>query len=1338
MTDPNESRKTKCYYPKLGEVDKKVNPAVISETYLKYTYDSVSLYFSIRFGDELAMNATMWGQLNPGKFLESHVDKITRLFDILCNMTTKLGDKQIDVNNNGSYTPAQVIFAGPIPGEDENAAPVGMMFQLVLQAYNRVHFPSVEDQVDDEIKKEKRRHRNGVNVDEYGRLFNQYDEDDDESISVKQRLAKIAKEKNRRGPDVLAELACELYKNTYPDVVNNNNKKKTLSKKQQLQTQIYSFSGMLISEFNELCSYYSGRLIDRDQAHATFISQRPKRDGTENSSELSSTDIQNGNPCHPAEIFSLDIHIKRCKAMKAHPFYCDPNNYTRENVHGVYFPFNGKYIYRLRYTDTRPAHGFKDMENGGRKHHGIMDTYFPHIPKPNMENDPSVEAYNRANGYPIGQVDPVCHQVFTSYTESDIYECDNILKAQMQKKFAAINKLYDNNNDSDPTGRSKFEAMRKAQKDGLDVLFSYYHLKGNLSESHKAVLGWFDNYLDSNKGIAHFPLPKTTKDIDWFGFKMSSYNESFDRMFQVRTLHKHMIICLLSAFNVVSLNDPFQINPLFAGEHGIGKSWVFMAIKKLLIEGTVVMTTSKSDKADTDGTNRFSDRVEIQDEMDTDWMGGVSEGKDYDTSSRTSRTKSNLTTGESTRSRLTYNETAGTYITVEFVTKLCIAYFIAFNGSPQKKLDHGMQDRLLIHNIMKEQSDDFREKRALESDNQDIDFLEWVEKTTNRFRHNQALVMLAGRCIVAGIFPVKIDLVVCMDEFHKNEKQMSAENSGLSPLGSRLKMKYRSFCRILILLNAVSIVFESEASNQKGQPFSRYSLLELQQHLVGDVYIATFALRLLQEQIEPRLVTEILSSMNDIFFHIDEEEDEKEEQDMDSGAFLNNVDENEFKHIEQPQTNSVVLVTGNKGGYVQKSKGTYQDMVTGKCAIICPDDSFYIERAYPGDKIYAQPHLRQYGIATAILTTRLASLGITVEDIEAVLRDLVKRKYKDEINKTEKPGLMYRTESIRIARSVFKGLNKGDKLLTYLNHSIDTKDLIPAYNGHMILGSMDPQHKAHLHLYTFENENNSAASKKKKHRIEINTSFASPGTIALLASCAGENYKGGKTMSSAVRVFDQDPLVVHDSSLYEKRILLLRVAIGFTYPVLQSGITIPFTYKDFNTYLDAVSKNSLEFTYRQQFLNEDKCLSTLTAMFDIDNPTVKWTDIQDLPEMSTSLTRCISETSRDASDSTQQIDHLRKQMSQKESSNLLRKRLRDPDPDPDLNPKPAMDFRSFVTFQNRPKPITTTTTRPRFITALSSLPPVIVSPSEDATIEYCTTSSSSSSSSDSDNCILAE
>lgn len=1314
MSDPTAERKQRSYFSWLGPGDSSVVPSYAQDNYLKYSYESVTMWLCIPFKHVLSYNATKWDQMSSNKKSSQMVEVYSKLLDMLCYFTEMNGDRQVDVKCNNIHVPAQIIYSGPIPSANENEPPVAMMFSVTLQGYNRVHHETVEAYI---TMINAAAATNARNAHSDARTIVSVKAPTPKEIAQQQAL-----ERDRRGPDVILDWARHLCENTHThhSQESGHTHKKYYTKHQDPAKSVeYSFSNMNIAEYNRICALFKGIHIDRDSCHVGSISSR-YMDGNGN---------MIGNPCNPISILSLDTFMNHCRQLGAHPsYYSNLDNYPREGSHEVQYPLNGKHFYRLRYTDTHPGHG--NIHIG---QHGILDTFFPQFPKPSLQTDPNIGIFNLLNNRPAdAEVDPVCQANFNLFIDIDSYERDTVLAAQMQKKFADIQREFKD----DPEG--KHIAMSKAQDDGIDALFSYFHRTGDVSDSQRCVLEYWEDFLERNNGSAHLLLTKTTNDISYEDNKITSVNESLDAFFQVRTLHQHLMLCILSAFIVCALQEAMQLNLLFAGSQGTGKSWCYFAIQKLLIKGTIIKMGSQSEKSDTDGTNKASDRVQIQDEINHDWFGtkhntNTNGSTEQNTSARTAQTKSNLTAGESSMSRLAWDDTLKKFVTVIYTTLLHIAYWIAMNGSPQKTLEEAMQDRFEIENIMNEQASDFHEQRAIESDNNDIKFKLCREKFYDRMRHNQALFVLCGRCYKAGIFPHGIDISACMDEFYRVEKRMSKENNGLQPLGQRLKERYRLICTALTLWMAVSKVFESEISSEydpatkKGKLFTRYSLKKVQEYLIGTPEIAIFAWRLMTSQVEPRITVEILTQMKDGWFQVDDYSDivapvpaseapvpapqpvaqpqqpkpksvfvcdsKSQQEDAEMDALLSEqfemIEQDEFKHQSQPipieiEENNEPSppppqepVTATTTTVVTKRKRGYQEMRDGMCAFIHPADDFYIERAYGDDKLYSQPHLRQRGLAVSICNNRLQRIGIVPDDIEAILMQLQKRKYKDEKTQEEKCGLLYRTTSVIIAKCAFAGLHKGDKLLTYLDQTIDKDQLLP-YSG-VLLGSMDPKARSHYHLYNFHHPKHLSSSSttisslvpvvtgtaaaaikpKKKHRIAVNTRFAAPGTMAILAACVGEDVNDNN--ASIVQVFDNNPVIIHDESLYIHRNLLMRDVLGLTERIIATRT--PFTTHEFNQRLDLVmSQNNKtpQFTYATQFIDIDFQVKRLMDILDNKDqtPAHKINEITTLPRMSTSLDRCISEITRDSS--LHPIHALRKQLSLKEQSDKIRSRLSAP------------------------------------------------------------------------------
>lgn len=1320
MSDPNLSRIYRCYYPSLSPDDCNVTSEKLSN-YFKYPSESVTLYFMLPIGSILSDCATMWGQKSPRKGASHMIEVHFTHQDCICFLTVMNGDLQVDVYQNGERVPAQIILASPIPNETEDAF-VAMGFFLILQAYNKVHYPCVAQKVEDDFK-------------EHAAALEAEAEAKGKPIFVKpmsdrERDRREKLERIRRGPDVLLDFAHFIHDNSNPhkskETLTNGACSmysiRTIASRSREEMPTFRYTNMTVRKYAKLCAVWKGALINVDQANNGLISSKH-------------------NPCNPINVYDLNTFITKCRHLKAHPAYCDSTNYWQTGSDSIVLPLDGKYFYRLNHEDTRPGNGIPS-----KNQHGLMNTYFPHFKKPSLLNDPNVFIYNILNGKSqeaASVIDPVCEMNFSNCVEVDTYETAKNIAKQMNKKFHEIDKTYKDNPEM------RYQETTKAQREGLDAMFSYFHRDGGVSESHKSVLEWFEEFLAENNGSAFLYLHKTTDDLSWFANKINTMIVSLDGIFAIRTLHSQALLFLASAFSACAMYEKMGLNMMNCGAHDSGKSFLCFLFRALLIAATIVNTISESDKANSDGTNLSSNRVEIKDESDPEWLATKQGGGDYGASSKNSRTKNQLTTGETEIPRLQWDAAENRWKKVLYKTILLITYWVNFNGDPNKMYDGPNLDRFLVETILKDQVDPFVEQRAMEiSDITSPQFNDTLEKVSRRFRHNQALCVLVGQAYHHGIYKKGINISVCNDKFAQVEKDIMDQNSGLTTPGRRLKSRFKALCRIFTIINAVSMVWESEASTEcyvdpvtgaiKGKKFQRYDLTKVEPYLVASPEIVAFVITLMKSQFEPRVVTEILSVMRDVTFRVDKQEkaneanekkqaqQQKQQQqprkeskynndggdDDDEWALLQEFEQgrDEFEQKQKQQqamdeeenhiNDMDLAVQLHQQDKKRQEERKQQDFLSlnelrkNGFATICPIDKFYIQRTYGEDKFYTQLKERASGVAHLIHNNYLQSIGITMDNIESLLKQLQRTKYIDhDDHDLQKPGLVYCDNAVRIARCALEGVTEHSKLQQYVINSFTKEDLIGKYD--ILLGTMKPYDRYHFYLYPIQKTiRERPPTRKRKQRITINTSYADPGTIAVLAAVTGEDITNNNPDSNLLHLFDNTPASIVDSSIYEKCVLELRNALGITYEIEQKEIGMPISISEWNIHLDLVAKRNKHPPifpfYNRQFLNVNKEIQRIVDLLDDDNHnndddgenpageeelqkkkkkqkttrTRKRTsneiikELKSLPKLSTKLDRCISEATRDESSLDEALPKLKRHMSVQEESNRIRKKLK--------------------------------------------------------------------------------
>jgi hypothetical protein len=611
---------------------------------------------------------------------------------------------------------------------------------------------------------------------------------------------------------------------------NATRNKRTRQQMNDNETDAQKFiRGVTLEQYVRLCSIYTGVEFTTDQARAYPLTDR-------------------NNPVNPGVVFSLSESCRLAHGAEADDNYCIESNYL--NRHGYTF-FNPACVWRIRQCYLKPGNTQK--------------LFWPNIvPASADPTDPHRLAYIRTHatgGITEKQAAFTYDQhVVRSSTVDE--EPDNFdgLRAKHKRKRDKITWAF-------AAGRIS-EKMRDDMKDEADaqtlqefgVLFSPTASQISIA----AMATWVNEYAMLNESFC-MPFEKLTSNLTRLGDELVQTMSALECLADVISEHKSAFGLFLKNLYLYSYSK-MNINSIVTGPAGAGKSYMALLNMKLLIARTFLNSTYQSAKALAVPGDAYQFMIRFFEDVNPQMLGINGSSKAGETSNQDgeSMLKAWLTSG--IINAAVYNNPDNDRMNSEMVhveSKVHTSLVVISNASlPQ--IPHSIKDRghcMQWH--LKERVDGCNPLvKATKKPTQAQIY--GLELLSARFRRNQAFIAIIFLLIYVGYFE-EIDMSAATIIVSKALEE--GKKSGLAKvMAIRHKERVDMLSRVLVLWDAISIIWDSPDSPLKGVPHDITHFGLVRRYLRCTVEHCTFALGLLSDQYESHITNGVVDNLKNTIF----------------------------------------------------------------------------------------------------------------------------------------------------------------------------------------------------------------------------------------------------------------------------------------------------------------------------------------------------------------------------------------------------------------------------------------------------------------------------------------
>jgi hypothetical protein len=712
-------------------------------------------------------------------------------------------------------------------------------------------------------------------------------------------------------PSLLAEL---LEENKNRATARRKKRKSDRYDSYQVETEASAYiDSLTIEEYARLCSVYCGIPFNLDVVSATPVSDPD-------------------NPINPYRVFSLKRSAELAQAAGAHPDYCSEASFmdfTRPaDENGESFPYawpDPSLVWRMK-----PYH----LVVGSS-----VTLYWPSVGAGNAASDPQLKAFIKAVAGDNPTPDELARAAYVyencigkSATVDDTPDDFDSLKTKHEQLLKEV----------DMVARSEEERqtlLKQAQMRTLNEFAAIFSHDSDAPDSIKAIARFMNQYLDETDSFC-IPLEKTTSNLTRFGDEMITLMITLETLWGVNTQHPEVVALIFKAMHVYFLT-PFNPHTLNTGPGMAGKSFGFQLLMKMLIEGTYKNSTYMSNKAHVIPGNKNQAMVWVYEDVQPGFIGIHGTGKGMETANTEleSIVKSILTAGRLHGVVLDNNKLGRTQ---DEITAKVNAVVMAASNASSRQVPKPVGSRYHIGVC--------RSRDRIEGGG----LLGKANKISNptqttaeqlfirRMRRNQALLSVVALLTYVGVLP-QVDMTVAKLVFTKVlEKAKKASLNGVEDIRNfeRLEM----VCRVLVVWDAISIMYDSPDSPLLGIPHDITHFLLIGRYLRSNVEHATMALGLLSNQFEDKIVHSILDDlMNTRFKSLKEKKKKKKPQntrisgdkeiEREADRFAKPAAAGKKKKMNQTTLDGV---SGEQSGENQ------QQLQSTEVGVVKEDDDYYI------------------------------------------------------------------------------------------------------------------------------------------------------------------------------------------------------------------------------------------------------------------------------------------------------------------------------------------------------------------------------------------------------------
>jgi hypothetical protein len=589
---------------------------------------------------------------------------------------------------------------------------------------------------------------------------------------------------------------------------------------------------LTLEEYVRLCSIYTSDPINPDIAAATPLTDP-------------------SNPANPYRVFSLTrsmvladkacVNSTFCKEIEYLDHNREPDPYT--GIFNVYDWPDPKLVWRMKPMYLLPGNATR--------------VYWPCVESSTPSTDPQRQAYIKINA-PSGDAAEV---------EKAAYVYDNYIarsgsEEEQAEDFDAL-KLKHFRRVQDAVRDSKTEAERRkrlseAQLKTLNDFMVVFSPDGNAPDPIKAIARHMNEYLTEQESFC-LELSKFTTNLTRFGDEMLMLMITIETLWNVNTQHKDALSLFFKQLHVYALT-PFNLHTMNSGPGMAGKSFGFDLVMKWLIPGTYESTTYSSSKANVVPGHKNQCMLRFYHDAPPSFLGIQANTKGSDTANTDMEAivKAWLTSGRLSAHVLDTTLGRANAVTAEICAKVESCVNVSTNAS-SSSVPAAMGTR--FHQNTWQNKDRLEGGgllgKANKVSNREQKTAEELFKM--RLRRNQALTSVILLMSYVGILP-QVDMTVAKFIFTQTLQEAKKANlSGVDDIRNfeRLEM----LCRVLVVWDAISIVWDSPDSPLAHVAHHPKHFLCVARYLRSNVDHATFALGLLSNQFEDPIIHSILDDL---------------------------------------------------------------------------------------------------------------------------------------------------------------------------------------------------------------------------------------------------------------------------------------------------------------------------------------------------------------------------------------------------------------------------------------------------------------------------------------------
>jgi hypothetical protein len=563
-------------------------------------------------------------------------------------------------------------------------------------------------------------------------------------------------------------------------------------------------------------------------------------------------------------VFNVHHSCRLARQAGALHVHFDPNQYIAAD--GSFRYPDPTRVYLLKHEYMRP-----DL------FHSYM---WPHIVKPkelDLQRRMYIRQFMRARGEeedidPIGDDDEGEEEGDRETALSDIYEqyhrCNvsdanamdmNALRRRQKVRMDDALRLA-----GDDITKLRGERL-KAQKEGLEEFSQLFHVTGDVPNSIRAIAKWKDAHIASFRNF-RMPMKKQSKNLSRFGDLFACLAVQMECIFKVATLQAEVIHGFIKNEHVYS-NTKFHAHTLFMGPPKVGKTYTFQVQQECYIPGTWQEYAYQTPKANTSPGKAFNHLIEFLEEAPPTMLGVVHQfgGKRQPTAGTDieSMLKLKLTRGKMIAKILVIDPDTGERKTLEIEVDCNTVMNFASNEN-QSSINPAMLSRFAIRVFQYKDRPDAGGLLGKMQSSASRPLAKMRRDRIYRLQRNQAVTAMIFYLIDAEIL-APIDLTAANIIFSEVMKRGKA----LGLTGTDDVRNFERLCfevEVLVIWDAIDILFDSEVSPFEGKAFNWTDLLMFEPYLKATVEHCTFALGLLHDQFESDVVKNVVRTLKETAF----------------------------------------------------------------------------------------------------------------------------------------------------------------------------------------------------------------------------------------------------------------------------------------------------------------------------------------------------------------------------------------------------------------------------------------------------------------------------------------